>query len=297
MEGSNPFLWLDRYRFVRQLRRMTSPSIIPAAQLTALNHFVLNKYTDIAAIILIGYECLITMEMEVELVWKSRWNLTKILYLLNRYVTIADAIVLVCKSSSSLTKFLKAARLPIDRVDTKPSSCKQLLFAAGALYMSGIFVSESIFIMRVIVVWKTTMKKYMFVIVVLGVIYTAVVIYFLTRFMLLLRPLKFFTLLPFGGCLVAPEGPKSWEEYTFWKEYTCLLVYDAVMLASMVYPTIKTCWPLSRQSALLRHIHVEGVIFYVYLFLLDILCLAMQLSFHSALRGVRTLQFHSTASI
>ncbi|XP_006458582.1 hypothetical protein AGABI2DRAFT_115615 [Agaricus bisporus var. bisporus H97] len=270
MEGSNPFLWLDHYRFVRQLRRMTSPSIIPAAQLTALNHFVLNKYTDIAAIILIGYECLITMEMEVELVWKSRWNLTKILYLLNRYVTIVDAIVLVY------------------RVDTKPSSCKPLLFAAGALYMSGIFVSESIFIMRVIVVWKTTMKKYMFVIVLLGVIYTAVVIYFLTRFMLLLRPLKFFTLLPFGGCLVAPEGPKSWEEYTFWKEYTCLLVYDAVMLASMVYPTIKTCWPLSRQSALLRHIHVEGVIFYVYLFLFDILCLAMQLSFHSALRGVRT---------
>ncbi|KAF7777837.1 hypothetical protein Agabi119p4_3909 [Agaricus bisporus var. burnettii] len=205
------------------------------------------------------------MEMEVELVWKSRWNLTKILYLLNRYVTIADAIVLVY------------------RVDTKPSSCKQLLFAAGALYMSGIFVSESIFIMRVIVVWKTTMKKYMFVIVVLGVIYTAVVIYFLTRFMLLLRPLKFFTLLLFGGCLVAPEGPKSWEEYTFWKEYTCLLVYDAVMLASMVYPTIKTCWPLSRQSALLRHIHVEGVIFYVYLFLLDILCLAMQLSFRDSI--------------
>ncbi|EKM83112.1 hypothetical protein AGABI1DRAFT_125591 [Agaricus bisporus var. burnettii JB137-S8] len=233
---------------------MTSPNIISSAHLAALNLFVINRWTDIAAVVLVGYECLITMDMEVELVWKSRWSLTKILYLLNRYIIIVGAAV------------LRAAQLRIDRDDTSASSCKPFLFTAGVLYMTGIFLSESIFITRVIVVWKTTMRKYMFIIVLLGAIYTAFVIYFLTRFMLLLRPLKFFTLRPFGGCLTATTGAASIEDYTFWKEYTCLLVYDAVMLASMAYPTIKTYWPLSRQSALLRHIHVEGVIFYVYLF-------------------------------
>lgn len=34
------------------------------------------------------------MDMEVELVWKSQWKPTKVLYLMNRYLIIADAIVL-----------------------------------------------------------------------------------------------------------------------------------------------------------------------------------------------------------
>ncbi|XP_006458580.1 hypothetical protein AGABI2DRAFT_115614 [Agaricus bisporus var. bisporus H97] len=242
---------------------MTSPSILPADQLAGLNQLVVNKWTDMASIALVVYECLITMDMEVELVWKSRWNFTKILYLLNRYVIIADAIV-----------------LELNRFGTNVSSCKPLLRAAGVLYMSGILVSESIFIMRVIVVWKTAMTKYMSIIVLFGAIYIALVIYFLASFLLLLRPLQFFTLLPFGGCLNVAKEASSSEEYTFWKEYTCLLVYDALMLASVAYPTIRTCWPLSQQSALMRHIHVEGIIFYIYLFLFDILCLAMQLSFH-----------------
>ncbi|EKM83109.1 hypothetical protein AGABI1DRAFT_104860 [Agaricus bisporus var. burnettii JB137-S8] len=225
---------------------MTSPSILPADQLAGLNQLVVNKWTDMASIALVVYECLITMDMEVELVWKSRWNFTKILYLLNRYVIIADAIV-----------------LELNRFGTNVSSCKPLLRAAGVLYMSGILVSASIFIMRVIVVWKTAMRKYMFIIVLFGAIYIALVIYFLASFLLLLRPLQFFTLLPFGGCLNIAKEASSWEEYTFWKEYTCLLVYDALMLASVAYPTIRTC-----------------IIFYIYLFLFDILCLAMQLSFH-----------------
>ncbi|KAF7777838.1 hypothetical protein Agabi119p4_3910 [Agaricus bisporus var. burnettii] len=261
---SHASLQLKRWR-IKKFIEMTSPNIISSAHLAALNLFVINRWTDIAAVVLVGYECLITMDMEVELVWKSRWSLTKILYLLNRYIIIVGAAVLVYRD------------------DTSASSCKPFLFTAGVLYMTGIFLSESIFITRVIVVWKTTMRKYMFIIVLLGAIYTAFVIYFLTRFMLLLRPLKFFTLRPFGGCLTATTGAASIEDYTFWKEYTCLLVYDAVMLASMAYPTIKTYWPLSRQSALLRHIHVEGVIFYVYLFLFDILCLVMQLSFRDSI--------------
>ncbi|KAF7777609.1 hypothetical protein Agabi119p4_3681 [Agaricus bisporus var. burnettii] len=234
---------------------MTTPSILPVDQLTALNHVMINKWTDTASIVLVGYECLITMNMEVELVWKSRWNFTKILYLLNRYLIIADAIF-----------------LELHYFGTNVPMCKPLIFAAAVLYLFGVFVSESLLIARVIVVWKSTMDKYIFIIVLLGTMYAALVIYSLTSFILLLRPLQYFTLLPFGGCLTDTHGA------TFWKEFACLLIYDAIMLASMAYPTIKI-YRLPYQSELVRHVHVEGVIFYVYLLLLDILCLVMQLAF------------------
>ncbi|XP_006458585.1 hypothetical protein AGABI2DRAFT_115617 [Agaricus bisporus var. bisporus H97] len=235
---------------------MTTPSMLPADQLTAFNHVTINKWTDTASIVLVGYECLITMDMEVDLVWKSKWNLTKILYLLNRYAIIADAIV-----------------LELHYFGTNVPICKPILFAAGVLYICGIFVSESILIARVAVVWKMTMDKYISIIVLLGTMYTAFVLYFLASFLLLVRPLQFFTILPFEGCFADTKG------VTLWKEYTCLLIYDAIMLASMAYPTMKTHRRPYQQSSLMRHVHVEGVIFYVYLFLLDILGLVMQLAF------------------
>ncbi|EKM83114.1 hypothetical protein AGABI1DRAFT_89716 [Agaricus bisporus var. burnettii JB137-S8] len=207
---------------------MTTPSMLPADQLTAFNHVTINKWTDSKAIPLLrpvciliqGYECLITMDMEVDLVWKSKWNLTKILYLLNRYAIIADAIV-----------------LELHYFGTNVTICKPILFAAGVLYICGIFVSESILIARVAVVWKMTMDNLCAIVprqllapCTSSSIYSEV-IYF-----------SVFTILPFEGCFADTKG------VTLWKEYTCLLIYDANRRPY-------------QQSSLMRHVHVEGMTF------------------------------------
>lgn len=48
----------------------------------------------------------------------------------------------------------------------------------------------AILIARVAVVWKMTMDKYISIIVLLGTMYTAFVLYFLASFLLLVRPLQ-----------------------------------------------------------------------------------------------------------
>jgi hypothetical protein len=65
------------------------------------------------------YECLITMDLEVELVWKSQWKLKKVLYLVNRYVIIADAIILELRKSlftAEISAYLEQLIIMVERL-------------------------------------------------------------------------------------------------------------------------------------------------------------------------------------
>jgi len=53
------------------------------------------------------WDYLLTFRMEVDLVWKSRWNLTKALYLLQRYLPFIDTVWLVLyRQSDAFSIFL-----------------------------------------------------------------------------------------------------------------------------------------------------------------------------------------------
>lgn len=47
------------------------------------------------------YEWLITLDMEVQYVWGSRWNLTKVVYLINRYLVIVDFVINYFRGSTN----------------------------------------------------------------------------------------------------------------------------------------------------------------------------------------------------
>lgn len=65
-----------------------------------VSHFVLRevKFQDQpragAAVAMFVYDYLLTLEMEIELVWRSKWNWIKYLYLFQRYLPFVDTVFL-----------------------------------------------------------------------------------------------------------------------------------------------------------------------------------------------------------
>ncbi|ESK86085.1 hypothetical protein Moror_9342 [Moniliophthora roreri MCA 2997] len=51
-----------------------------------------TKYAELAASTIILFDHLITLDDEVELIWKSSWSIGKVLFFINRYYTLASVI-------------------------------------------------------------------------------------------------------------------------------------------------------------------------------------------------------------
>lgn len=66
----------------------------------------LNDITLVAAGAFFVYDWLLTLGMEVELIWRSKWNYIKVLYLFQRYLTFYDTFYASYKRESSVVIIL-----------------------------------------------------------------------------------------------------------------------------------------------------------------------------------------------
>lgn len=57
----------------------------------------------VAAAALFVWDYLVTMGMEIELVWTSRWNAIKILFLIQRYLPFLDTCILTLYRALQIT--------------------------------------------------------------------------------------------------------------------------------------------------------------------------------------------------
>jgi hypothetical protein len=64
-----------------------------------------NQLCLVVAVVALVYDYLITLGMEIRYIWPARWNLLKILYLLQRYLPFFDSGVLLLWSMSSYPSF------------------------------------------------------------------------------------------------------------------------------------------------------------------------------------------------
>ncbi|KAF9450321.1 hypothetical protein P691DRAFT_773972 [Macrolepiota fuliginosa MF-IS2] len=197
------------------------------------------------------YEWMITLDMEIRLIWRCKWSFTKAVYLLNRYLVIADFVLHCFRSYGEYVP-----------------ACKPLFQATAVIYIVGLFLSEYTLAVRVCVVWKMNRIVIAFLtsVCVIGFIWT------LTSFFIMLHSVEFFTFPPFSGCLSEIEGS------TLWINYLLLLIYDVAMLVLIAYPTIRGYRSIYEHTDLVKHVYVEGVLFYVYLLVVDIVCVTLQLA-------------------
>ncbi|KAF9453406.1 hypothetical protein P691DRAFT_40863 [Macrolepiota fuliginosa MF-IS2] len=117
--------------------------------------------------------------------------------------------------------------------------CKPLFQAIAVIYVIGLGLSEYTLAVRVCVVWKMNRIVTTFLASVCVIGFT----WALTSFSIVIHSIGLFTFLP------------------------------------SAYPTIQGYRSIYEHTDLVKHIYVEGVLFYVYLLAVDIICVTLQLTF------------------
>ncbi|EJD06328.1 uncharacterized protein FOMMEDRAFT_151564 [Fomitiporia mediterranea MF3/22] len=184
------------------------------------------RYTTVAALALLAYECLITIEAETALIWPSRLSLPKVLFLVNRYVSIATGIVTMYSRFFEMGIFYSYLDALQSLFQTRITAyvtaelnftwvlfylsfkkCKTLFIVSGALACSCYVFAEATLFVRAYAVWGRKLSLLVFLSVVLAV--SAVGVYYATvQFLLSTEPspLRVFH----SGCLLVTSNRIEW---------------------------------------------------------------------------------------
>jgi len=81
---------LNRTPFIKP--QMSGLGLSPALFITLLRDVQITRYCRLASSVIIYYDHLITLDREMDLIWKKKWSLSKVIFLLNRYYILAAAV-------------------------------------------------------------------------------------------------------------------------------------------------------------------------------------------------------------
>ncbi|ESK97700.1 hypothetical protein Moror_17407 [Moniliophthora roreri MCA 2997] len=191
---------------------------------------------------LVAYDYIITLPDEIELVWSARWNLTKVLYLLQRYMPFVDTVALVLHN------------------DFTPGlgyqQCRNTYDISGWMFVIGIALSEVLLTLRLWAVWhkdyRLTIGLPIFFAVCWGIIFTVMAIW-LPSMTFGPQPL------PHLGCYVS--GGSS----ILFIAWVLVMLYDGGTMSLMVISGIAS-YRSGVHRGLVKTIHRDGVFYYIVLF-------------------------------
>ncbi|KIK02624.1 hypothetical protein K443DRAFT_6013 [Laccaria amethystina LaAM-08-1] len=202
---------------------------------------------DVAAAMLLVYDCSLTLGMEFEFVWSSPWGFVKVLYIIQRYLPFCDAIFLCLP--------------PQLAVNIDPGGCQIVETIRGWLMIFGFILSEVILTLRVWAVWKRDLRLGVFLISLITL--TAVAEIYVTS--IFLRDLQFSTkpYPEFVGCFFTSAN------HIVYLNWVVFMIYEAVILVLMIIPAIGS-YRRGGDVDLHHVIYSEGIIMYIYLVALSI---------------------------
>ncbi|KIK00681.1 hypothetical protein K443DRAFT_678976 [Laccaria amethystina LaAM-08-1] len=215
----------------------------------------LVTYFDVAGSTMFLYDYLITLGMEVDLVWSSKWTFMKMLYFAQRYLPFVDAVALC---------FLNQLSTTID-----PTACKMVEKARGVLMIAGISLSELVLTLRVWAVWERSSRVglVLSILFLLAVSSSFVVSgFFLSSLQFVDKPYP-----TFQGCFITSA---SRVVYMNW---VILMAYEAAILVMIVIPGI-SAYRLGGDTALHTIVYRDGVIVYIYLLALSTINVIVSIS-------------------
>ncbi|KAF9443038.1 hypothetical protein P691DRAFT_738380 [Macrolepiota fuliginosa MF-IS2] len=189
---------------------------------------------------------MLTLEMEVVSIWQAPWTLMKVLYLLGRYTPFVDrCIVLVFPLQVVCISFIP---------DTLNASllCMRLIY--GLLTV--------IFTLRTWIIWGKRRN--------IGI---GLAIFYMVVWFIVLVPVAIYLRSTTFKASPAPrllgctkEGP----DMLFSISFTGAIVYDGAMLLLLITRAIIS-FRSGENSDLLRVIYRDGIVYYIYLFILAVL--------------------------
>jgi len=217
-----------------------------ASPIRALQIMRLVTTFDVAASTIFLWDYILTFSMEVDLVWKSEWNFMKGLYLLQRYFPFIDTIWLVLYHQTG--------------VDLTKTACQKVYYASAVISVVGLAASEMVLTLRTWAVWKRDKRLS----IILPVVY---LLFWGPAFVILGIFLKSMTFgdppYPgFKGCLLTHANKYL---ALLW---LLLIVWDTLMLVLILVPAV-LAYRCGGNSALIKAVYRDGVVYYLYLFVLS----------------------------
>ncbi|KAF8890395.1 hypothetical protein BD779DRAFT_1671349 [Infundibulicybe gibba] len=205
---------------------------------------ILN-YVNVASLTILVYNYVSTFDQELEVIWKSRWTITKVFFVFTRYIPFVD-MGLVMYNLASQTLLGHA--------------CFTVYQGTIWLFLLGLMIAEGILTLRTWAIWGRTHPRLNLV---LPMIFAIFGISEFSMMMVFARSLTGRT----GSCLATGRNRAiviSW---------IILMVYDALMLGIMVTQGFRTVTlnGNSGNSRLLKIVKRDGIIYYCYIFTLSLL--------------------------
>jgi len=209
----------------------------------------------VASAVILLYDLILTLHLEISLVWFSRWNYTKVLYLLTRYIPFAANALIIY---SHLTP--------------SPSStiCAGGFHAAGWLYLVGLDLAEVILAIRTWACWGR--NKWVGIgLAVWTLLYQVPAVIFMYKFLASLQ----FESPVLNNCFVVGSNR------LLWGNWLVFLLGEGVTLVLMVIFAYRTSRE-GNNTPLVKLIYRDGLIFYVYLFCVTSINIALTLTLDNA---------------
>jgi len=205
-------------------------------------------YMFVSASAVFIYDYILTLHLEIKLVWLSLWTYTKVLFLLIRYLGVINAFL-----------------YPLEQtlLDISAETCKVIYPLSAWLTLFQGFFSEAVLCIRTWAVWRRnkTIGVVLVGLQLASLISQCIVVSKLLHSVGFAPPLY----LGFRGCFAPSYTPTD-----LWLNYLLLAIVQAVVLAMMVVSAVMS-YQRGLRSELLHVVHRDGVLFYVYLLCLSTL--------------------------
>ncbi|KAH8102222.1 hypothetical protein BXZ70DRAFT_60827 [Cristinia sonorae] len=204
--------------------------------------------TRLAPATILAYDFLLTLDSEVNLMWPSKLSITKLLYFYTRYSAFVDVALMMYYQLEP---------------DISPETCKRLYILSSWLIVVGIILAEVILMLRTWAIWGRG-KKIGIVLVLLSVSATVAAC---TIEGLFLKTLTFTTFpgTSVPGCLLTGGNTTVGVNFVI-----IILIETAVLLLTLT-GGVQRFRVMRQRHGLASVLYRDGILFYVYLFVISIL--------------------------
>ncbi|KAK7682860.1 hypothetical protein QCA50_014246 [Cerrena zonata] len=218
---------------------ITVPATVPIESFQRLR---IETYTDVAAAALLVYDYLLTFNVEKSLIWPSRWNIMKVLFLLTRYLPFVDV---------TLVLFYQL------KTNISVETCRATYFPAGWFIVLGIMVAEIILTIRTWAIWGRSKR----IGIILGVSALVAIIPTLYIEKVFLDSLVFspYPSPATPGCLLTAGNP------IIAASFVIVILFETLVLTLTLIKGVQH-YRIASGRGFVSVLYRDGVVFYIYLF-------------------------------
>ncbi|KIM39321.1 hypothetical protein M413DRAFT_29486 [Hebeloma cylindrosporum] len=212
-------------------------------------------YVNAGSIAILLFDTLLTFEDEVRAIWLTTWNYTKVMYILTRYSAFVEAGMIIYQVS-----------IPGDWYD----KCSLAFKVSAWLFIFGLGFGEIIMTTRTWAVWN----RNRFLAYALPIFYIVVWAVAFALNAIFVQGSKFDPnpRTPYVGCYATRTDP------ILFISWVLLLFYDTVMFILMAIPALRA-YRSQGSSRLVKMVYRDGVVYYLYLFVMSLANIIVTLTF------------------